>query len=129
MGGFENEILTAADVHAPQITRKVKTEYSPAWMTDNTKTLICHCDFKKKAVETGPENSGVRSHFGHDPPCRKHMFDVLDCPHVSSNRPSGSHSAKKMFKICIPEVAFAASRQHILKVVLAGYFVILMLSI
>ena len=39
--------------HAPQITRKVKSEYTP-WMTNNIKKQIYHRDFlKKKAIKTG----------------------------------------------------------------------------
>ena len=52
-------LLVAADVHAPQITRKVKSEYTP-WMTNNIKKQIYHRDFlKKKAIKTGSENMFV----------------------------------------------------------------------
>ena len=33
---FKTKFLLVADVHAPQITRKVKSEYTP-WMTNNIK--------------------------------------------------------------------------------------------
>ena len=45
---------------APQITRKVKSEYTP-WMTNNIKNrFIIDRDFlKKKAIKTGTENMFV----------------------------------------------------------------------
>ena len=53
---FKTKFLLVADVHAPQITRKVKSEYTP-WMTNNIKKQIYHRDFlKKKAIKTGSEN-------------------------------------------------------------------------
>ncbi len=54
--------MFVADVHAPQITRKVKSEYT-SWMTNNIKEIvkqIYHRDFlKKKAIKTGSENMFV----------------------------------------------------------------------
>ena len=51
--------MLVADVHAPQITRKVKSEYT-LWMTNNIKKQIYHRDFlKKKAIKTGSENMFV----------------------------------------------------------------------
>ena len=57
---FKTKFLQlVADVHAPQITRKVKSEYTP-WMTNNMKKQIYHRDFlKKKAIKTGSENMFV----------------------------------------------------------------------
>ena len=53
---FKTKFLLVADVHAPQVTRKVKSEYTP-WMTNNIKKQIHHRDFlKKKAIKTGSEN-------------------------------------------------------------------------
>jgi hypothetical protein len=49
---FKTRFLFFADIHAPQITRKVKSEYTP-WMTNNIKKQIYHRDFlKKKAINT-----------------------------------------------------------------------------
>ena len=43
-------------MHAPQMTRKVRSEYAP-WVTENIKRHIYHRDFlKKKAVKTGSSN-------------------------------------------------------------------------
>ena len=51
--------MFVADIHAPQITRKVKSEYTP-WITNNIKKQIYHRDFlKKKAINTGSENMFV----------------------------------------------------------------------
>ena len=36
---FKTRFLFVADIHAPQITRKVKSEYTP-WMTNNIKKQI-----------------------------------------------------------------------------------------
>ena len=56
---FKTRFLFVADIHAPQITRKVKSEYTP-WMTNNIKKQIYHRDFlKKKAINTGSENMFV----------------------------------------------------------------------
>jgi len=56
---FKTKFLLVADVHAPQITRKVKSEYTP-WMTNNIKKQIYHREFlKKKAIKTGSENMFV----------------------------------------------------------------------
>ena len=56
---FKTKFLLVADVHAPQITRKVKSEYTP-WMTNNIKKQNYHRDFlKKKAIKTGSENMFV----------------------------------------------------------------------
>ena len=56
---FKTKFLLVADVHAPQITRKVKSEYTP-WMTNNIKKQIYHRDFlKKKGIKTGSENMFV----------------------------------------------------------------------
>ena len=56
---FKTKFLLVADVHAPQITRKVKSEYTP-WMTNNTKKQIYHRDFlKKKTIKTGSEDMFV----------------------------------------------------------------------
>ena len=56
---FKTKFLLVADVHAPQITRKVKSEYTP-WMTKNIKKQIYHRDFlKKKTIKTGSENMFV----------------------------------------------------------------------
>ncbi|CAB4029774.1 Hypothetical predicted protein [Paramuricea clavata] len=56
---FKTRFLFVADIHAPQITRKVKSEYTP-WMTNNIKKQIYHRDFlKKKAINTGSENTFV----------------------------------------------------------------------
>ena len=55
---FKTKLLLVAD-DAPQITRKVKSEYTP-WMTNNIKKQIYHQDFlKKKAIKTGSENMFV----------------------------------------------------------------------
>ena len=40
-GDFKTKFLLVADVHAPQVTRKVKSEYTP-WMTNNIKKQIHH---------------------------------------------------------------------------------------
>ena len=43
-------------MHAPQVSRKVKSEYAP-WITETIKRNIYHRDFlKKKAVKTGSSN-------------------------------------------------------------------------
>ena len=56
---FKTRFLFVADIHAPQITRKVKSEYTP-WMTNNIKKQIYHRDFlKKKVINTGSENMFV----------------------------------------------------------------------
>ena len=56
---FKTKFLLVADVHATQITRKVKSEYTP-WMTNNIKKQIYHRDSpKKKAIKTGSENMFV----------------------------------------------------------------------
>ena len=56
---FKTKFLLVADVHVSQITRKVKSEYTP-WMTNNIKKQIYHRDFlKKKAIKTGSENMFV----------------------------------------------------------------------
>ena len=53
---FKVRFFSVADYHAPQISRKVKNEYSP-WITHKIKKRIYHRDFlKKKAVKTGSEN-------------------------------------------------------------------------
>ena len=53
---FKTKFLLVVDVHAPQVTRKVKSEYTP-WMTNNIKKQIHHRDFlKKKAIKTGSGN-------------------------------------------------------------------------
>ena len=45
--------LSSADFHAPQITKKVISEYAP-WITDNIRQVMHQTDFlKKKAVKTG----------------------------------------------------------------------------
>lgn len=50
---WKNIFLLVADMHAPQITRKVRSEYA-MWITDNIKRTMYHRDFlKKKAVKTG----------------------------------------------------------------------------
>ena len=41
---FKTRFLFVADIHAPQITRKVKSEYTP-WMTNNIKKQIYPRDF------------------------------------------------------------------------------------
>ena len=53
---FKTRFLFVADVHAPQITRKVKSEYTP-WMTNNIKKQIYI--LKKKAIKTESENMFV----------------------------------------------------------------------
>ena len=56
---FKTKFLLVADVHSPEIARKVKSEYTP-WMTDSIKKQIYHRDFlKKKAIKTGSENMFV----------------------------------------------------------------------
>ena len=53
---FKTKFLLVADVHTPQITRKVESEYTP-WITNNIIKQIYHGDFlKKKAIKTGSEN-------------------------------------------------------------------------
>jgi hypothetical protein len=50
---WKTKFLLISDMHAPQRTRKVKSEYAP-WITENIKRNIYHRDFlKKKAVKTG----------------------------------------------------------------------------
>ena len=50
---WKTKYLLIADLHAPRITRKVRSEYAP-WITDTIKKSIYHRDFlKRKAVKTG----------------------------------------------------------------------------
>ena len=53
---WKTKFLLISDMHAPQMTRKVRSEYAP-WITENIKRHIYHRDFlKKKAVKTGSSN-------------------------------------------------------------------------
>ena len=50
---WKTKFLLISDMHAPQMTRKVRSEYAP-WITENIKRHIYHRDFfMKKAVKTG----------------------------------------------------------------------------
>ena len=45
--------MSIADFHAPEITKKVRSEYAP-WVRDNIRQVMHQRDFlKKKAVKTG----------------------------------------------------------------------------
>ena len=53
---WKTKFLLVSDMHAPQVSRKVKSEYAP-WITETIKRNIYHRDFlKKKAVKTGSSN-------------------------------------------------------------------------
>ena len=50
---FKTKFLLVADVHAPQITRKVKSEYT-LWMTNNIKNrFMIEIFLKRKQLELG----------------------------------------------------------------------------
>ena len=52
-GKWKTIFLSIADFHAPEITKKVRSEYAP-WITDNIRQVMHRRDFlKKKAVKTG----------------------------------------------------------------------------
>lgn len=48
----QTKFLHIADIHAPYITRKVRSEYAP-WLTDTIKRDMYHRDvLNKKAIKT-----------------------------------------------------------------------------
>jgi hypothetical protein len=48
--------LSVADFHAPERTKKVRSEYAP-WITENIKQTMRRRDFlKKKAIKTGSKH-------------------------------------------------------------------------
>ena len=53
---MERKIFLVADMHAPPVTRGVRSEYAP-WLTSEIKRKIYDRDFlKKKSVKTGSAN-------------------------------------------------------------------------
>ena len=50
---WENRFLFLADMHAPPITRRVRSEYTPWLSKDIMNEIKTRDDLKKKAVKTG----------------------------------------------------------------------------
>jgi hypothetical protein len=53
MTAWKEKFLLVADMHAPPVIRRVRSEHVP-WLTSEIKTKMYHRDFlKKKAIKTG----------------------------------------------------------------------------